>query len=281
MELNNDGLLVCKFKQKISINLHIVDIYLTGDLAFQAMALGKESMATWGCMQCKASKSQFMDENSGIWTMDELVWCGIIAKSTNDEPKLGIKQRPWWPLIPLTNYVSPLLHCEIGVGNFIFKLLRDIINEHIEIYPPGEESIRMAVPALKQIIAVTAKQRDVWDESESDKGDTWKTLKRAVATHQKRRRLIIDSIENKRLIVDSIEDEREVTYTSNMIKLSTLQNFRDGMGNKLKKARRTLADHQAKLKEMWRAKVRGQQSILETKVFKVLKEIGFELSSYH
>jgi hypothetical protein len=35
-----------------------------------------------------------------------------------------------------------------------------------------------------------------------------------------------------------------------MIKLSTLQNFRDGMGNKLKKARRTLADHQAKLKEM-------------------------------
>ena len=33
-------------------------------------------------------------------------------------------------------------------------------------------------------------------------------------------------------------------------------------------------------KEMRQAKVRGQQSI-ETKVFKVLKEIGVELSSYH
>jgi hypothetical protein len=137
----------------------------------------------------------------------------------------------------------------------------------------------MAVPAIKQIIAVTAKQRDVWDES--DEGETWKTLKRAVATQQKRRRLIVDCIEDDRLIVDSIEDEqREATYTSNMIKLTALQNFRDNMANKLKKARRTLTDHQAKLKEMRKAKVRGQQSI-ETKVFKVLKEIGVELSSYH
>jgi len=71
------------------INSHIVDIYLTGDLAFQAMALGKESMAGWWCMQCKA------------------------------------------------NYVSPLLHCEIGIGNVIFELLRDIINEHRNIRTGG------------------------------------------------------------------------------------------------------------------------------------------------
>ena len=53
----------------------------------------------------------------------------------------------------------------------------------------------MAVPAIKQIIAVTAKQRDVWDKSEE--GDTWKTLKPAVATHQKRQRFIVDSIEDE------------------------------------------------------------------------------------
>ena len=147
-----------------------------------------------------------MDENSKMWTMDELAQCGIIGESTNDDkPMLGIKQWPWWPFIPLTNYVSPLLHCEIGIGNVIFELLCDIINEHIEIYAPGGESIQMAVPAIQQIIAVTAKQRDVWDES--DEGETWKTLKHAVATHQKHQRLIVDFIEDKRLIVDSIEDE--------------------------------------------------------------------------
>ncbi len=82
-----------------------------------------------------------MDEKSEMWTMDELVRCGIIAESINNKPQLGIKQRPWWPFIPLTNYVSLLLHCEIGIGNVIFKLLQDIINEHIEIYAPGKESI--------------------------------------------------------------------------------------------------------------------------------------------
>jgi hypothetical protein len=51
----------------------------------------------------------------------------------------------------------------------------------------------MAVSAIKQILASTAKQRDVWDES--DKGGTWKTLQRAVATNQKRRRMIVGSIE--------------------------------------------------------------------------------------
>ncbi len=57
------------------------------------------------------------------------------------EPKLGVKKTPWWPFIELTQYVSPLLHCEIGIGNNIFQLLREVINEYIEQYAPGEELI--------------------------------------------------------------------------------------------------------------------------------------------
>jgi hypothetical protein len=55
--------------------------------------------------------------------------------------------------------------------------------------------------------------------------------------------------------------------------------LRYGIVNKLRKARSTLAHQQTKLKEMQNT-IRGQKSI-ETKVFKVLKEIGVELSSYH
>jgi hypothetical protein len=57
------------------------------------------------------------------------------------------------------------------------------------------------------------------------------------------------------LIVASKEDEQEATYTFNMIELSSLQNFKDGIVNKLRKARRTLADQQTKLKEMQKNKV--------------------------
>ncbi len=75
---------------------------------------------------------------------------GINAERSKNEPQLGIKQRPWWPFIPLTNYVTPLLHCEIGIGNDIFGVLRDIINEHVEKYSPGEEAIGLAIQKLPQ-----------------------------------------------------------------------------------------------------------------------------------
>ncbi len=52
------------------------------------------------------------------------------------------------------------------------------------------------------------------------------------------------------------------------------------MVHKLDKARNTLTDQQLKLKVMQTNKVKGQLSI-ETKVFKVLKDIGIDLSSYH
>ncbi len=150
---------MCQFKQTQSPNTHLADIYVNGDLAFQAMALGKESMAGWWCMLCKASRAKFLDEESEMWMMDELLECGTIAEASTNDPKLGVKQRPWWPFIPLTNYVSPLLHCEIGIGNILFELLRDVINEHIENYAPGEQIIQESIPALQQIIASTATQR--------------------------------------------------------------------------------------------------------------------------
>ena len=49
---------------------------------------------------------------------------------------------------------------------------------------------------------------------------------------------------------------------------------------KLKKTHQTLTNQQNKLKAMRTAKVKEPDSI-ETKMFKVLKEIGVELSSYH
>jgi hypothetical protein len=117
---------------------------------------------------------QELDKHIQMWTMDELVTCGIIAESSTNEPQIGAKQWLWWTFITLTNYVSPLLHCEIGIRNVIFKFLQDIINKHIEIYAPGEESIRLTIPMLKQIIASTATQQDNWDDSPDR--NSWKIL---------------------------------------------------------------------------------------------------------
>jgi hypothetical protein len=83
-------------------------------------------------MQCKGSRHQFLDEQ-------EQVIRGTEAETKKGEPKLGVKQKPWWPFIPLTNYMIPLLHCKIGIGNQMLEKLLDIINKYIESYAPGKE----------------------------------------------------------------------------------------------------------------------------------------------
>ncbi len=65
------------------------------------------------------------------------------------------------------------------------------------------------------------------------------------------------------------------------INLQELQDFCKGaFVDKLQKSRQILADQQLKLKGMQSEKVKAQRSI-EMRIFKVLKEIGVELSSYH
>jgi hypothetical protein len=97
--------------------------------------------------------------------MDKLVRCGKDAVTRQGDPLLGVKHKPWWPFIPLGNYVVPLLHCLIGIGNQLLEKLQAIIHEHIALFSPGKEAIRASIPVLQNIIANMAKERDEWDDS--------------------------------------------------------------------------------------------------------------------
>jgi hypothetical protein len=85
IETDKHGLLQCRFSRTAPVGNRStppkVEVYITGDLAFQAMVLGKESMSTWWCMQCKGSRHPFLDDCE-IWTMQELV-----IRSTEAETK--------------------------------------------------------------------------------------------------------------------------------------------------------------------------------------------------
>jgi hypothetical protein len=232
------------------------------------MALGKESMAGHWCMQCKASRLQFKHDCE-MWTMEELVRCGEDAEKNKGDPVLGVKKKPWWPFIPLSNYLTPLLHCLIGIGNQLIEKLRAIINEHIAEYSPGKEATRASIPVLKNIIADTAKERDEWDESDEG-GKKQKMLMRAVDAYKKRREIVLASN----------NEQEETTHRANLLTLKDLSDTCNQLVNKLKQARRTLADQQLKLKAMQAAKGKQEGSV-DTKLFKVLKEVGVELSSYH
>ena len=77
---NKSGVLVLKYRHRghdlnaTSCHILTTEVFVTGNLAFQAMALGKESMVGHWCMQCKASHQQFTD-SCELWTMDKPVRC--------------------------------------------------------------------------------------------------------------------------------------------------------------------------------------------------------------
>jgi hypothetical protein len=172
-----------------------------------------------------------------------------VAKE-NQKPQMGVKQRPWFEFIPVKNHVVPLLHCEIGVGNDLLKMLRNIVNEYIETMTPTEVTLQLSIPALRNIIAETARRRDEWDASPD--GKMRSTLKHTTFPTDTN----IDTLQQ-------LEDYRRKTFA-----------------DVLTKTHKKVSEHLDKLKKMRSTKIKSPDSI-ETKMFKVLKTIGVELSSYH
>jgi len=84
-------------------HIPITEVFVTGDLAFQAMALGKKLMAEHHCMQCKASQQQFTD-SCKLWNMKELMRCGEDAERKKGDPLPGVKKNHGGPsyLCPTT-----------------------------------------------------------------------------------------------------------------------------------------------------------------------------------
>jgi hypothetical protein len=93
---------------------------------------------------------------------------------------------------------------------------------------------------------------------------------RAVAVYSKRRKMVL---------MNNNEQE-ELTHRINESTLKDLNVHRNHLVEKLKRARHTLADQQLKLNAIETAKWKTEYSA-ETKMFKLLKNVGLELSSYH
>ncbi len=141
----------------------------------------------------------------------------------------------------------PLLHCKIGIGNNLLKMLRNIINKFLESMTLTEVSIQLSIPALRNIIiAETATKRDEWDASPD--GKMCITLKHTNTDEEK---------------LKTLEEYSHKTFVDVM-----------------RKTHQKVSEQLDKLKKILSVKVKEPDSI-ETNMFKVLKTIGVELSSYH
>jgi hypothetical protein len=142
------------------LNTLMVKVYLTGDLAFQAMVLGRERMSGQHCMLCKLSRKEFIeykdkDKNGIPWMTHDLVEIGmkVCTPEQGGHPISGIKKPPWWPFINMEHVMVPLLHCLIGTGNNVLYRFCDKVNEYIEKLSPAEIKLMHALTNYDIIIA--------------------------------------------------------------------------------------------------------------------------------
>ena len=98
-----------------------------------------------------------------MWTMEELLQ--VAREIDGGKPRMGIKKEPWWPFIPLSHFVVPLLHVLIGIGNDLLDGFRDWVNDEVESLDHQEVRTRRAVQRAEHRIIDTIAERADWDDT--------------------------------------------------------------------------------------------------------------------
>ena len=183
-----------------------VNLFVTGDLAFYAIVLGKEGMSPKWCHLCQVREGHRSDltRTDTAWDVPKYQEAAEKVdkmnadraarlnkeKSEMNESHLGVKSKLWWDFIPIEHYVVPLLHCLIGIGDNILTRFREIVSEHIEYIPEDELAARQKESDLKDKITFIKSEAKVFRESLS-KGKKITSLEGKVKTLRKNRHKLV------------------------------------------------------------------------------------------
>jgi hypothetical protein len=116
-----------------------IRVFVTGDLAYFAVILGKVNMAGGWCTWCGLSPKEWSppDHDKGeLWTLVAMaeVRMSISLGVTLDTLAncRGCVNVPLRMCMPINAYIIPILHTEIGIGNRLLKLFLDWVDLRIE-----------------------------------------------------------------------------------------------------------------------------------------------------
>jgi hypothetical protein len=287
---SDEGVLQCSFESPTSASStecasFPFEIYFTGDIAFQAIALGRDGMSGQHCMMCQLSRKQMNDgrDEGEPWTIPLLLETGAKAKQQGKAIN-GVKRTPWFSCIDFRHYMVPLLHAEIGIGNNLLNKFCDTVNEFIDSKCDEEIKIERKLTVHEQVIIDTVKERDAFDASWE--GKLLQSLKGKIKRLQKKQQFGVETHRGNEEDDDDEDDDDDENddgdksieqYEAQLKPLSTKRN---ALAEKLKQTRRCVSENNKILLELRSTKKKSSES-LETKIFEVLKEVRVELAAYH
>jgi hypothetical protein len=96
-----------------------VELFLASDILLYAIAMGKEGSTGWWYTYCKLKRDNWQaadPERAGAaWTIEDLVeHAGNLDGSETVRERMGVKTNPVFELIPISHYITSILHITIG-----------------------------------------------------------------------------------------------------------------------------------------------------------------------
>jgi hypothetical protein len=151
-------------------------------------------MAGDWCTWCGLSAKEWSpaDHDKGeLWTLEAMAAvCESISLGVTNDTLAGHQEfvdEPLRSCIPITSYILPVLHTEIGIGNRLLKSFLDWLDLRIESVPDDEFEARYKVYEANTEVQ---KQTEIWDEWVDLKGRLLADLRqeRAMINHTKTQR---------------------------------------------------------------------------------------------
>ena len=68
-----------------------------------------------------------------------------------------------WDSVSVINFIVPVLHLQIGIGNDVLNNLLDLIDSDVEKLYTGEELAHNKLVTLNQVITKRRQKRQLWD----------------------------------------------------------------------------------------------------------------------
>jgi len=164
---NGDGERTLNFDGSNDDYVFPVEFFMIGDLKYMFMVVGRSGYSGAHCLYCFLEKKDWKDKHIKNKTinpeveevtieklMERILQCQPDAGQDPDEAAkaisglVGQKEEPLWTFIPVQNYLVPLLHLLLGLGNNLLDNYFSWLDYRIENRTPEEvEACNMALLA--------------------------------------------------------------------------------------------------------------------------------------
>ena len=121
------------------------------------------------------------------------------------------KKNLYWDFVGVDNYICPILHNQINLGNNVFHNLLDYGNEYIEKLSVNEDIARNSLLMIDSSINEKINYRNEFDNSED--GKELSTLKSNRRNDKTSIMNISDDITNRDFRIDELSNKREILST--------------------------------------------------------------------